>query len=89
MINKVQSLKGKTKIKIHKNLSNFCDEMNIRTFKFEEGTSCKIARSISETYHEVLFSLKFYRLNLRLGIKLLNIMIYNILLSKIVMKRKL
>ena len=35
MINKLQSLKGRTKLKFKKIISNYYDEMNIRSFKFE------------------------------------------------------
>ena len=36
---KLQSLKGKTKLKFYKNIINYCDQMNIGKFKFEEDTS--------------------------------------------------
>ena len=51
MINKLQQLKGKTKIKFHKNISNFYDNMNIR---FDDDPFSKNARGISDYYHEVL-----------------------------------
>ena len=39
MIKKLQSLKGKTKLKFYKNPSIYY-EMNIRNFKFEEDHCC-------------------------------------------------
>ena len=65
---KLQSLKGKTKLKFHKNLSNYYDEMNIKFFKFEEDPFSKNAQGISKNYLEVILLMKFYRLNLRLRI---------------------
>ena len=59
MIIRLQSLKCKTKLKFHKNSSNYYDEMNIRNFQFEEDIFSRNAQSISKVYHEVLFLLKF------------------------------
>ena len=63
MINKLQNLKGKTKLKFHQNISNYYDEMNIRrqsnTFQFEEDPLSKNVEGISKTYHEVLLLMKF------------------------------
>ena len=36
MINKLQELRGKTKLKYYKNISDYNDEMHIRNFEFEE-----------------------------------------------------
>ena len=62
MINKLQMLKKKQK-KIHKNISNYYDEMNIRrqsgTFEFEEDTFSKNVQGIGKVYHEVLLLMKF------------------------------
>ena len=55
MINKLLSLKSKTKLEIYKNISNFYDEMNTRNFKFEHDPFAQKAQSISEIHHEVLF----------------------------------
>ena len=43
MIDKLQELKGKTKLKFYESLSNVYDEMNIKSFKFEQDTFCKNA----------------------------------------------
>ena len=59
MNNKLQSLKGETKLEFHKSISNYFDEMNIRNFKFEEDPISKNAQGISKIYHEVLLLIKF------------------------------
>ena len=52
MINKLQSLKVKTKINFYKNISNYYNEMNIRRqsgiFQFEEGPFSKNVEGISK-----------------------------------------
>ena len=63
MIDKLQSLKGKTKLKFHQNISIYYVEMAYRrrsnAFQFEEDPSSKNAESISKTNHEVLLIMKF------------------------------
>ena len=59
MIKELQSLKGKTNLKVFRNLSNCYLEMNIRNFKFEEDPFGKNLQGISKIYHEVLVSKKF------------------------------
>ena len=63
MIIKIQSLTGKTKLKIYKNLSIYYDEMNIRrqneNFQFEEDPSRKNAQGLSKIYHEIILLVKF------------------------------
>ena len=56
MIIKVQHLKGKTKLKFYRNISNYYDNMKIR---MDEDPFAKKVQSISKTYHEVLWLLKF------------------------------
>ena len=56
MVNKLQELKGKTKLKLYKNISNYYDKMNI---KKDEDTFAKNAQGISKIYHVVLLSMKF------------------------------
>ena len=56
MINKLQSLKGETKLKCYKNISNYNDNMNIR---MDEDPFAKNAQGISEIYHEELLVMKF------------------------------
>ena len=59
MINKLQSLKGKTKLKFYKNVSSYYDEMNIRNFQFQQDPFAKNSQVISKIYHEVLLLMKF------------------------------
>ena len=56
MINNLQEVKGKTKLKFHENISKYYDNMNIR---IDEDPFSKNAQSISKIYHEVLLLLKF------------------------------
>ena len=55
MINKLQQLKGKTKLKFSKNVSIYYDNMNIRS---DEDPFAKTAQGISKIYHEVLKLMK-------------------------------
>ena len=55
MINKLQQLKGKTKLKFYKNISNYYDNMNIG---FDEDPFAKNVQGISNIYHEVLKLMK-------------------------------
>ena len=60
MIKKLQSLKGKTKLKFYKNIKNYYIEMNNRNFQTQDQDSfSKNAQGISKIYHEVLMLLKF------------------------------
>ena len=56
MINKLQELKGKTKLKFYKNKSNYYNNMDIR---MDEDPFAEKAQGISKIYHEVLLLLKF------------------------------
>ena len=63
LINKLQSLKGKTKLKFFRSISDYYDEMNIRrqsgTFQFEGDPFSKGVQGIGKIYHEVLLLRKF------------------------------
>ena len=59
MIDKSQSLKGKTKLKLYKNISIYYIEMKHRNFQTQKYPSAKNAHSISKIYHEVLLLMKF------------------------------
>ena len=59
MIDNLQHLKGKTKLKFYKNISNYYNEMKNSKFQTQEDPFCKNARGISKNYHEVLFLTKF------------------------------
>ena len=65
MTNKLQSLKGKTKLKFYKNLSNYYDKTNI---KMDEDLFAKLAQGSSKMYQEVFLLKNFYRLSQRLRI---------------------
>ena len=56
MINELQELKGKTKIKFYKKISKYCDNLNIR---MDEDPCAKNAQGISKIYHDVLLLIKF------------------------------
>ena len=59
MINKLQDLKGKTKLKLFKNISNYYDEMKHKNFQTQEDPFSKNAQGKSKIYHEVLLLMKF------------------------------
>ena len=63
MIDKIQKLKGKTKLKFYQYISNYYDEMNIRrqsgTFQFKGDVFSEGAQGTSRIYHEVIKFLKF------------------------------
>ena len=59
MIDKLQQLKGKTKLKFYKIKSNYYDEMKPTNFQTQEDPFAKNAQGISKNYHEVLFLMKF------------------------------
>ena len=63
MINNLQSLKGKTKLKFYKKISNYYGEMKHKNFQTQEDRFIKNARGISEIYHEVLLLMKFLQTN--------------------------
>ena len=56
MIDKVQELKGKTKLNFYKNISNCYDNMNIR---MNEDPFSKNFQGMSKLYHGVLLLKKF------------------------------
>ena len=59
MINKLQQLKGKTKLKIYKIRSNYYDEMKQKKIQTQQDTFAKNAQGISQIYHKVLLLMKF------------------------------
>ena len=76
MINELQELKGKTKLKFYKDISKYYDEMNIRNFNIEQDPFNENAEGISDIYHEVLLLMKFFQTKPQL--KNLNINYYNL-----------
>ena len=59
MIDKLQELKGKTKLKFYKNISNNYKEMKSIKFQTQEDPFSRNAQGISKIYHEVLLLMKF------------------------------
>ena len=62
MIDKLQQVKGRTKLKIYRKISNLHDEMDYRrngdAFQFEEDILSKNVKKIRENYHGVLLLMK-------------------------------
>ena len=75
VINKLQSVRGKAKLKFYKNLSNYYDEMIFENFNFEDIFS-ENAQSINEIYHEVLLLMEL--LQTKPKVKSMNIKYYNL-----------
>ena len=60
MINKLQQLKGKTKLKFYKNISNYYIEMKNRNFQTNnQDPFSRNSQGINKIYHEVLLLMKF------------------------------
>ena len=59
MIDKLKSLKGKTKLKFYKNISDYYIEMKKRNSQTQEDTFSKNAQGVNKIYHEVLLLMKF------------------------------
>ena len=58
VISKLKEIKGKTKLKVHKNINKNYDEMNYKSFQFEKNRFAKNAQGISKIYQEVLLLVK-------------------------------
>ena len=77
MIIKLQELKGKTKLKFYKNISNYYTEMKNKNFQTNnQDPFAKNAQGISKIYHEVLFLMKF--LQTKPQVKNMNINYYDL-----------
>ena len=77
MINKLQLLKGKTKLKFYKKISNYYIEMKNKNFQTNnQDPFAKNAQGISKIYHEVLLLMKF--LQTKPQIKNMNINYYDL-----------
>ena len=48
MINKLQQLKGQTKLKYYKNISTYYNEMKHKNFQTQEDIFCKNAQGMSK-----------------------------------------
>ena len=77
MIDKLQSLKGKTKLKFYKNISDYYIEMKNKNFQTNHQDPFSInAHGIHKIYHEVLLLMKF--LQTKPQIKNMNINYYDL-----------
>ena len=80
MIKKIQSLKGKIKLKFYKNVSKYYDEMNVRrqrgNFECEEDPFSKNAKGIDKIYHELFLLMKV--LQTKPSVKNMNIIYYDL-----------
>ena len=59
MINKLQQLKGKTKLKFNQNFSNYYKEMKNKKFQTQKDPFSRNAQGISKIYHELILLMKF------------------------------
>ena len=79
MNNKLQSLKGKTKLKFYQNISNYCEMKYKRqsiTFQFEEDVFSKDAQGVINFYHEVIILMNF--IQTKPQVKRMNINYYDL-----------
>ena len=75
-VNKSQSLKGKTKLKVYQNVSNCYNETNYKNFRVEENPFSKNVERIGEIYLEVVLILNF--LQTKPQVKNLNVNYYDL-----------
>ena len=59
MIDKLQELKGTTKLKFNRNTSDYYTEMKNKNFQTQQDSFSKNAQGISKIYHEVFLFMKF------------------------------
>ena len=76
MISKLQQLRGKTKLKFYKNLSNYYNEIKNKNFQTQQDTFARNAQGVSKIYHEVLLLMKFPQTKLQ--VKNMNINYYDL-----------
>ena len=76
MINKLQELKGKTKLKFYKNISNYYTEMRKRNFQTQRDPFSRNAQGICKLYHVVLLLMKY--LQTKPQVKSMNIKYYDL-----------
>ena len=77
MIDKLQQLKGKIKLKFYKNINNYYNEMKNKNFQTNnQDPFSRNAEGISKVYHEVLFLMKF--LQTKPQVKNMNINYFNL-----------
>ena len=71
MINKLQELKGKTKLKFYKNLGKYYTEMKNENFQTQQDPFAENAQGFSKIYNELLLLMKL--LQTKPQIKITNI----------------
>ena len=76
MINKLQDLKGKTKLNFYKNISKYNNEMKNKNFQTQKDPFSRNTQGISKVYHEVILLMLF--LQTKLQIKNLNFFYYDL-----------
>ena len=76
MIDKLQQLKGKTKLKFYKNISNYYIEMKNKIYQAQEDPFARNTQGISKIYHEVLLLMKFLQTKTR--VKNMNISYFDL-----------
>ena len=76
MINKLQELKGKTKLKFYKNIGNYYSEMKNKNFQTQQDPFSENVQGINKIYHEVLLILIF--LQTKSQVKNMNINYYDL-----------
>ena len=87
MINKLQELKGKTKLKFYKDKSNYYIEMKNKNFQtYQQDPFSRNAQGVSKIYHEVLLLIKF--LQTKPQIKNMNINYYDLYYTVIKVRDK-
>ena len=59
MIDKLQVLKGKTKLKFYKDISNYYIELKNENFQTQQDPFSKNAQGVRKIYHEVLLLMKY------------------------------
>ena len=76
MNNKLQELKGRIKLKIYKNISDYYKEMKNKNYQSQQDPFSRNAQGISKIYHEVLLLMKF--LQTKPEVKNMNIKYYDL-----------
>ena len=76
MFNKLQQLKGKTKLKFYKNINNYYVEMKNKNFQTQQDPFAKKAQGMIKIHHEVLLLMKF--LQTKPQVKKMNINYYDL-----------
>ena len=76
MIDNLQQLKGKAKLKFYKNINNYYTEMKIKNFQTQQDPFARNAQGISKIYHEVFLLMKL--LQTKPQVKIMNINYYDL-----------